>query len=86
MNNNRWVKLRQSYRQGVMRVLKDIEDGSIKEEDLVKLRNFCAIALVVQSKVTEHVWKHCTREAEIAAMLHGQAIDMEDEDENSTNL
>jgi hypothetical protein len=78
MNNGRWILTRKSCRAGVMRVLDEIERGKVTAEDLTKLRNFCAVALMVQNKITERVWDVCVKEAEIAAHLHGQIVDLEE--------
>jgi hypothetical protein len=55
-----------------MRTLTDVKNGTVSENDLSALINFCAISLFAQNKISEKVWNTCIKEAEIAALAHGQ--------------
>jgi hypothetical protein len=68
-HNADWYAVRRAYREGVFRVLNDIKNGTVSEEDFGKLNNFCAVALHLMSKVQQPVWKICEREAELASEL-----------------
>jgi hypothetical protein len=64
-----WYAIRRAYRAGVFKVLDDIRNGTVAEEDLCKLNNFCAVSLHLMSKVQQPVWRICEHEAELASEL-----------------
>lgn len=66
----RWANLRTQYRIKVTKVLSDIRNGSVQEDDLDRLHNFCVTALALMAKVQEPVWRKAQRDAEIAGLLH----------------
>lgn len=70
-----WASIRLTYRQRVFATLDKIEEGSVSQEDFDKLRNFCAVALMLMGKVQEPVWRKAEREAEIAAWLRNEVED-----------
>lgn len=64
-----WADLRRAYRHGVFRVLDNIRAGSVTDEDLGKLNNFCAVSLMLMSKVQAGAWRAAEKEAHIASLL-----------------
>jgi hypothetical protein len=71
-----WYAVRRAYRVGVFKVLDNIQNGSITEEEFGKLNNFCAVALHLMSKVQQPVWRICEREAELASELMKEVEDI----------
>ena len=63
-----WASLRVHYRKEVMRVLREIREGSVKEVDLDRLHNFCVTSLILMGKVQEPVWRKAEKDAEIASL------------------
>jgi len=72
-----WQAIRRAYRAGVSRVIADIRNGTVSEEDLGKLNNFCMVSLHLMSKVQQHVWRICEREAELASELTNEVENIE---------
>ena len=76
--NDRWAQVRLNYKKKIFKTLNNIRDGTVSEEDLDKLNNFCAVALILMGKVQEPVWRKAERDAEIKAWLKGEIIDEAD--------
>lgn len=73
-----WPSIRLTYRRRVFDTLNKIENGSVSQDDFDKLRNFCAVALMLMGKVQEPVWRKAERDAEIAAWLRNEIEDKDD--------
>ena len=76
-----WPGIRLTYRRRVFATLNKIEEGRVSQDDLDKLRNFCAVSLMLMSKVQEPVWRKAERDAELAAWLRGEIDEKTDSDE-----
>jgi hypothetical protein len=59
-----------TYRYHVMRVVRDIEAGTVSVEDLAKLRNFCQMAITLMEKASMTLIEQAWRDTEILAFVH----------------
>ena len=75
-----WAAIRLTYRRRVFATINKIEDGSVSQSDVDKLRNFCAVALMLMGKVQEPVWRKAERDAELAAWLRNEIEDRDDDE------
>lgn len=64
-----------TYRTNVMRVMRDIEAGTVNLEDLEKLRNFCQMAVSLMETAPIHQIQAAWRHTEILAFAHEQVED-----------
>jgi hypothetical protein len=67
-----WQALRLTYRRRVFAALSKIESGAVDQTEFEKLRNFCAVSLMLMSKVPEAVWRKAETDAELAAWLRNE--------------
>lgn len=81
-----WQRIRLIYRRRVFSTIGKIENGSVSQDELDKLRNFCAVALMLMGKVQEPLWRKAEREAELAAWLRGELQDETDEEETENEI
>lgn len=58
------------YRTNVSRVLKDLRNGCVNEEDLDKLDNFCKISLALMYMVPVSRFRMAQANAEIMSFVH----------------
>jgi hypothetical protein len=59
-----------TYRSHVTRVLKDIESGTVSEEDFAKLHNFCRMALSLMETAPISQIQAAWRQCEILDFVH----------------
>lgn len=59
-----------TYRNNVMRVLRDIEAGTVEEDDIFRLRNFCQWALASMERQSMSDIDKAWRNAEAMSILH----------------
>lgn len=64
-----WRQIVASNRRGLRRALDDIKNGSISEEDLAKLSNFCQTSLMLMDRAGSKEWQRSKAKAEIAGYL-----------------
>lgn len=67
IDHQKYIK---SYRSNVMRVIRDIEAGTVSELDLEKIRNFCQMSLALMDVVPMHVIQSAWRNAEILSFVN----------------
>lgn len=78
-----YATLRHDYREGVRNALNNIREGSIQEEDLDRLHNFCMVALMLMTKVNKATWRNAEKMAELADLLQeDQNVKAENRDEH----
>jgi len=66
-----------TYRKNVVRVLRNIQKGSVVEDDLNKLLNFCQMSLALLEVVNiDHIRQAWTN-AELMSFMHPEAEDLE---------
>lgn len=75
VNHARYIK---TYRSNVMRVMRDIEKGTVSIEDLAKLRNFLQMSFALMETAPIHQIQSAWRHVEILAFTHDQTEDLED--------
>lgn len=73
-----WGAVKVGYRLGVSKVLTDIRNGTVTEEDLARLENFCRVSLELMNKVSLPMWRKAERDTLIGAFLHNEVVDFED--------
>ena len=71
----KWAEIRIEYRRNLRRVLNNINEGTVSEDDLDALNNFCMTAVILMGKVPETVWRKAQRDAEVKAWLIGGICD-----------
>lgn len=59
-----------TYRSNIMRVLNDIENGTVDEDDVFRLRNFCQWALASMERQDMREIDKAWRNAEAMSILH----------------
>lgn len=64
------AKYVRTYRHHVMRVVRDIEQGTVSIEDLAKLRNFCQMAVTLMEQAPITLIQAAWRDTEILAFVH----------------
>jgi hypothetical protein len=74
------AKYVRTYRHHVMRVVRDIEQGTVSIEDLAKLRNFCQMAVTLMEQAPLTLIQAAWRDTEILAFVH------EDDEDTSVVL
>lgn len=79
-----YAGLRKSYRKGVVCALDKIRQGSIDEQDLDKLNNFCMVALMLMTKVNMATWRSAENMADIGGYLC-EIAEQEDKNEMVTS-
>ena len=76
--NTEHTNYMQTYRQNVMRVLRDIRQGNVNEEDLDKLQNFCQMSLALMNVVPmtdiQAAWRNAEMMAYMTAEDHGVVL------------
>lgn len=72
------AKYVRNYKHQVMRVVRDIESGTVSEEDLAKLRNYCQMSLRLMEKSTMSQIQAAWRDVEITAFVHDSISELED--------
>jgi hypothetical protein len=75
VNHATYIK---TYRTNVMRVMRDIEKGTVSIEDLAKLRNFLQMSFSLMETAPIHQIQSAWRHVEILAFTHQQVEDVED--------
>lgn len=75
VNHAAYIK---TYRSNVMRVMRDIENGTVSIEDLAKLRNFLQMSFALMETAPVHQIQSAWRHVEILAFQHQQVEDVED--------
>jgi hypothetical protein len=59
-----------------MRVIRDIEAGTVTEEDLARLRNYCQMSLRLLEKSPMTAIQAAWRDVEITALVHDAVEDL----------
>jgi hypothetical protein len=59
-----------------MRVIRDIEAGTVSEEDLARLRNYCQMSLRLLEKSPMTAIQAAWRDVEITALVHDAVEDL----------
>lgn len=75
INHAQYIK---TYRNNVMRVMRDIEKGTVSIEDLAKLRNFLQMSLSLMETAPVHQIQSAWRHMEILTFQHDQAENLDD--------
>jgi len=81
IDHSRYMK---TYRHHVMRILREIREGRVNEEDLDKLQNFCQMSFSLMETAPMHQIQGAWRHAEILAFEHGQVEDADGRQEGPT--
>jgi hypothetical protein len=66
-NHAKYVR---TYRHHVMRVVRDIEQGTVEVEDMARLRNFCQMAITLMEKAPLALIQSAWRDTEILSFEH----------------
>lgn len=64
------TKYVRTYKYQVMRVIREIESGTVSEEDMARLRNYCQMSLRLLEKTPMTAIQAAWRDVEIAALVH----------------
>lgn len=67
IDHKKYIK---TYRYQVMRVVRDIEQGSVSEDDMARLRNFCQMAITLMEHAQISQIQAAWRDTEILAFEH----------------
>lgn len=67
IDHKKYIK---TYRYQVMRVVRDIEQGSVSEDDMARLRNFCQMAITLMEHAPISQIQAAWRDTEILAFEH----------------
>lgn len=70
------TKYVRTYKYQVMRVIRDIEAGTVSEEDLARLRNYCQMSLRLLEKTPMTAIQAAWRDVEITALVHDSVEDL----------
>jgi hypothetical protein len=70
------TKYVRNYKYQVMRVIRDIEAGTVTEEDLARLRNYCQMSLRLLEKSPMTAIQAAWRDVEITALVHDAVEDL----------
>lgn len=70
--NPLWRAQVDATRSGVMRVLHDIETGTVDELELEKLHNFCLFALALMQAEGPQKWARAKVNAELMSLMKGE--------------
>jgi hypothetical protein len=70
------IKYVRNYKYQVMRVIRDIEAGTVTEEDLARLRNYCQMSLRLLEKSPMTAIQAAWRDVEITALVHDAVEDL----------
>jgi hypothetical protein len=71
------TKYVRNYKFQVMRVIRDIESGTVSEDDLARLRNYCQMSLRLLEKTPMTAIQAAWRDVEINAFMHGAIEDLD---------
>jgi hypothetical protein len=74
-----WSNIRKAYRTETYRVLNDLYNGHVDEEDLDKLNNFIAVSLMLMAKSNLPTWRKAEKEAELAAFIKHENVEKTDD-------
>ncbi|QBX06610.1 hypothetical protein H1O16_gp197 [Burkholderia phage BcepSaruman] len=75
IDHKRYIK---TYRYQVMRVIRDIENGSVTEDDMARLRNFCQMSITLMEHAPISQIQAAWRDTEIMAFAHDAVDDGHD--------
>jgi hypothetical protein len=70
------TKYVRTYKYKVMSVIRDIEAGTVSEEDLARLRNYCQMSLRLLEKSPMTAIQAAWRDVEITALVHDSVEDL----------
>ncbi len=70
------TKYVRNYKHQVMRVIREIETGTVSEEDLARLRNYCQMSLRLLEKSPMTAIQAAWRDVEITALFHDSVEDL----------
>jgi hypothetical protein len=70
------TKYVRTYKYQVMRVIREIEAGTVSEEDLARLRNYCQMSLRLMEKTPMTAIQAAWRDVEITALVHDAVEDL----------
>jgi hypothetical protein len=73
------TKYVRNYKYQVMRVIRDIEAGTVTEEDLARLRNYCQMSLRLLEKSPMTSIQAAWRDVEITALFHDAVEDISED-------
>jgi hypothetical protein len=71
------TKYVRNYKYQVMRVIREIEAGTVSEEDLARLRNYCQMSLRLMEKSPMSAIQAAWRDVEITAFFHEAVEDLD---------
>jgi hypothetical protein len=74
IDHTKYIK---TYRHHVMRVIRNIESGTVDGDDMDKLRNFCLMALALMDTVPISQIQGAWRDAEILSFEHPAVAEVE---------
>jgi hypothetical protein len=72
------AKYVRNYKYKVMKVIRDIEAGTVSEEDLARLRNYCQMSLRLMEKSPMTAIQAAWRDVEINALFHNAVEDLDE--------